>query len=93
MLRWLLKWRRKTQTHQITLYTRLGCNLCDEAKALLEKYREPFDLRIQEIDIDQDESLRERYDTRVPVIVIAGKERFRGRVNEVLLRRCLKLMA
>ena len=31
-----------------------------------------------------------RYDQCVPVVEIDGQERFRGRVNEVLLRRLLQ---
>ena len=71
--------------HQVTIYTRVGCCLCDEARELLERYG----LRPEMIDIDADPQLRERYTTCVPVVVIDGKERFRGRVNEVLLRRLL----
>jgi len=39
------------------------------------------------VDIDADAELRQRYNECVPVVEIDGKERFRGRVNEVLLRR------
>jgi glutaredoxin len=69
----------------VVLYTRQGCHLCDDACALLEKHG----LQPQKVDIDADPALRERYTTCVPVVVIDGKERFRGRVNEVLLRRLL----
>ena len=71
--------------HQVTIYTRVGCHLCDDARELLERYG----LRPELIDIDSDPQLRERYTTCVPVVIIDGKERFRGRVNEVLLRRLL----
>ena len=69
-----------------TLYTRPGCHLCDDAADLLERYG----LEVERVDIDQDAALRARYDTCVPVVVIDGQERFRGRVNEVLLRRLLR---
>jgi len=39
------------------------------------------------VDIDADAELRQRYNECVPVVEIDGKERFHGRVNEVLLRR------
>ncbi|WP_425616039.1 glutaredoxin family protein [Anatilimnocola sp. NA78] len=71
--------------HQVTIYTRVGCHLCDDAKELVERYG----LQPTLIDIDGDPQLRERYTTCVPVVVIDGKVRFRGRVNEVLLRRVL----
>lgn len=71
--------------HQVTIYTRAGCHLCDDARELLERYG----LAPELVDIDADPALRERYTACVPVVIIDGKERFRGRVNEVLLRRLL----
>ena len=71
--------------HQVTICARAGCHLCDDARELLERYG----LRPELVDIDADPQLGERYTTCVPVVIIDGKERFRGRVNEVLLRRLL----
>jgi len=68
-----------------TLYTRRGCHLCEEALATLWRHG----LMPQLVDIDADPELRQRYNECVPVIAIDGKERFRGRVNEVLLARLL----
>lgn len=70
---------------QITLYARQGCHLCDEAAQVLARHGLQFDT----LDVDADETLRQRYDQCVPVVVIDGKERFRGRVDELLLRRLL----
>lgn len=67
----------------VILYTRAGCHLCEDAKAALLRHG----LSPAEVDIDQDPALRTRYDQCVPVVVVDGVERFRGRVNEVLLRR------
>jgi glutaredoxin len=72
-------------SHSVTLYTRSGCHLCDDAHALLVRHG----LSPHLVDIDADPKLRERYNHCVPVVVIDGKERFRGRVNEVLLKRIL----
>lgn len=68
------------------LYTRQGCHLCDEAKITLQKHG----LELREVDIDQHEDLRKKFTSCVPVVEIDGRERFRGRVNEVLLRRLLR---
>lgn len=68
------------------LYTRPGCHLCDVAKATLKSHG----LDPEEINIDQDADLRQQYDTCVPVVMIDRQVRFRGRVNEVLLRRLLR---
>jgi len=68
------------------LYTRQGCCLCDEAKATLEEHG----LTVESIDIDNDAELREKYNLLIPVVWIDGKERFRGKVNPILLRRLLE---
>ena len=69
----------------VVLYTRQGCHLCDDALAVLHAHG----LRPAIVDIDKDPELRERYNECVPLVVIDGKERFRGRVNPVLLKRLL----
>lgn len=69
----------------IVVYTREGCHLCDDAIALLRRHGQEPSL----VDIDADPELRERYNLCVPVVEIDGKERFRGRVNEMLLTRLL----
>jgi glutaredoxin len=71
---------------QVLLFTRSGCHLCEEAETLLARHG----LSPQKIDVDASPELRAKYDACVPVVVVDGKERFRGRVNEVLLKRLLK---
>lgn len=70
----------------VVVYTRQGCHLCDDATDLLREHG----LEPQLVDIDQDPQLHQQFNTCVPVVKINGKERFRGRVNPVLLRRLLK---
>jgi glutaredoxin len=71
---------------EVVLYTRQGCHLCEIAAELLARHR----LEVQKVDIDQQPELRGRYNECVPVVVIDGRERFRGRVDELLLRRILR---
>lgn len=70
---------------EVLLYTRQGCHLCDDARHLLERHG----LTPRSIDVDLDPELRQKYNECVPVVWIDGKERFRGRIDEVLLRRLL----
>ncbi len=70
----------------VVLYTRQGCHLCDDAADILTRHG----LRFEAIDIDRDPALRDRYNECVPVVTIDGKERFRGRIDELLLRRLLE---
>lgn len=73
----------------IVLYTRQGCHLCEVAAEILAKYRLPF----ESVDVDTDAQLRERYNECVPVVSIDGRDRFRGRIDELLLRRILSQRA
>lgn len=68
-------------TLETTLYTRKGCHLCDEAKDILLRHG----LVPREVDVDADPELQAKYNECVPVVSIAGKQRFRGRIDEVLL--------
>jgi glutaredoxin len=73
---------------KVTLYTRKGCCLCDEAKRALlaARERKPFDL--EEVDIDLDLALRAEYNEEVPVVAINGSKLFQYHVrSEELLRR------
>jgi glutaredoxin len=58
----------------VTLYTRPGCHLCDEARSELEAMRPElpaFELR--EIDIESDEVLLRRLLERIPVVEVDGE--------------------
>ena len=58
----------------VTLYTRPGCHLCEQARDLLHRAGRGFAVTIAEVNIDADAALRERYDTRIPVALIGGQE-------------------
>lgn len=72
---------------EVIVFTREGCHLCDDVIALLVRYG--LAPRTVDIDVDCTPEVRSRYTDCVPVVVIEGVERFRGRVDEVLLRRLL----
>ena len=71
----------------VVLYSRPGCHLCDEARAVLEaeRARTPFDL--EEIDIETDDELVKEYGIRIPVVAIDGVERFEIAVDPDELAR------
>ena len=72
----------------VTLYTRKGCCLCDDAKRVLEAARRRAAFRLEEIDIDGDPGLQKLYNDEVPVIAINGAKAFKYRVSiEELLRK------
>ena len=69
---------------RVTLYTRAGCHLCEEAKRVVEAARGRADFDYEEVDIDGDDGdaeLRRRYNDEVPVIAINGVKAFKYRVE------------
>jgi glutaredoxin len=73
----------------ITLYTRPGCHLCEEAKALIEPLLSEFGAALREVNIDEDAVLRQRYGTDIPVIFIGSRKVAKHRVDPVRFRRQL----
>ncbi len=73
----------------VVLYTRDGCPLCDDAAELLGTYRRWLP-PVTEVDIDLDPELIARLGEEIPVVQMDGKTRFKGRVNETLLRRLIE---
>ncbi len=58
----------------VTIYSRPGCHLCEEAKAQIAPLLKEFGARLTEINIDEDSELRARYDYDVPVIFLAREK-------------------
>lgn len=81
--------RAGVRFRRLVLYTRQECSLCDTAHAQLAQLGEYLP-PIMLTDVDRDPRLIERFGTCVPVVEIDGKVRFRGRINDVLLRRLIE---
>ena len=54
----------------VTLYTRKGCHLCEQAKADLDLLQEKYPHRLVEIDIESDPVLLKKYLVEIPVIEV-----------------------
>jgi glutaredoxin len=78
---------------KVTLYTRAGCCLCEEAKRVLESARRRVRFELEEVDIDSDADLRRIYNEEVPVIAINGAKAFKYRVTEPELLKKLAARA
>ena len=65
----------------LTLYSKPGCHLCEELRALLDELQPDLSLSIEEIDITGDEALFARYRYEIPVLVREGVEIARGRIG------------
>lgn len=74
----------------VTLYTRPGCHLCEEAKALLEPLIEEFGATLREVNIGEDLELTERYGWDIPVIFLGARKAAKHRVDCKQFRRQLE---
>ncbi len=74
----------------LTLYSRPGCHLCDEAKKCVAPLAARFGARIREVNIDADPALRARYNEEVPVLFLGPRKVAKYTVNLEQLRRQLE---
>jgi glutaredoxin len=74
----------------VTLYTRPGCHLCEEAKAAIAPLLREFGAILREVNIDEDPDLRERYGWDIPVIFIGQHKAAKHRVDVAQFRRQLE---
>ena len=77
---------------RITLLTKPGCHLCDDARAALEAVlAEPeFDLTYEERDILGDEALAAEYAEEIPVVLLDDRVHTSWRVEPDRLRTALR---
>jgi len=73
----------------VTIYSRPGCHLCDEMKAVVKQVGATVPLALDEIDISTDPELERVYGLEIPVLFVAGKKVAKYRVGEQELRRIL----
>jgi len=74
---------------RITLYTRPGCHLCDDARAVIEAVCADLGESYEEIDITGDDELEDRFTEDVPVTFVDGRQHDFWRVDETRLRAAL----
>ena len=76
---------------QLTIYSRPGCHLCDEMKAVVERVARSAagPMTIEAIDISTDPALEARYGVEIPVLLVDGKKVAKYRVTEEALTRWL----
>lgn len=65
----------------VTLYTRTGCCLCEDARQVLDAARRKTHFTLEVVDIDLDSELRRLYGDEVPVIAINGRKAFKYRMT------------
>ncbi|KAF6123325.1 hypothetical protein HJG60_001868 [Phyllostomus discolor] len=80
----------KTVLPVLTLFTKDPCPLCDEAKEVLEPYKNRFVLQEVDITLPENSTWYERYKFDIPVFHLNGKFLMMHRVNISKLEKQLR---
>lgn len=78
-----------TPAPRVTLYGRAGCHLCDTAREVVARVCADLGETWEEIDIDTDPVLEDRYGEEIPVTLVDGAQHDFWRVDEARLRAAL----
>src|SRR5579864_6162733 len=68
--------------HEVVVYSRRGCHLCEVVKESLIKLERRGGFTWRDIDVDSDDDLRRQFTDEVPVVFIDGKKAFKYRMDE-----------
>jgi glutaredoxin len=74
---------------RVTLYSRPGCHLCDDARAVIAATCAELGEEYVEISIDDDPALQRRFADEIPVTFVDGRQHDFWRVDPARLRRAL----
>ena len=77
----------------VTIFSRPGCHLCEVAKEAILNAGCEGEFVLEEVNIDDDLSLRDRYGNDIPVIFINGVKVFKHRVDSSEFKRKLRRLA
>ena len=78
-----------TPQNLVTVFTRKGCHLCEEAIQTLERLQKELHFDIEKRFIEGDPVLEERYGEQIPVIQIDGEHHDFYRVDPDRFRSSL----
>ncbi len=74
---------------RVTLYSRPGCHLCEQARAVVEQVCVELGEAYVEVSIDDDPALQERFGEEIPVTFVDGRQHDFWRVDADRLRAAL----
>ena len=76
-------------TARVTLYSRPGCHVCEDARAVVERVCADLGESFEEVDITGDDDLLRRFQVEIPVTFVDGEQHDFHFVSEERLRRAL----
>lgn len=65
----------------VQFYSRPNCPLCEDARMMLQLVKEDVELNIEEINIEDNDDIHEKYLLRIPVIESNGVVIQEGRID------------
>jgi glutaredoxin len=74
---------------RITLYSKPGCHLCEQAKEVIERVCAELGASYDVVDITGSAELMRTYGEQIPVTFVDGRQHDFWRVDEARLRRAL----
>ena len=74
---------------RVTLYSRPGCHLCDDARVVVEQVCAELGESYAEVSIDGDPELQRRFGEEIPVTFVDGRQHDFWRVDPTRLRTAL----
>lgn len=74
----------------VTLYSKPGCHLCEDAREALERVQKLHPFELEEVNIQDDPALFADYGEQIPVVLLNGNFLFEYAVDEARLRQLLK---
>ena len=83
----------RRQMITLTLYSRPGCHLCDDMKAVVQRVGQGMPITMEIVDISTDPELEARYSLEIPVLLVDGRKAAKYRVSEEELQRILAARA
>jgi Glutaredoxin-like domain (DUF836) len=74
----------------VSIFMKPGCHLCHVVVKMATRVQADVPFALRQVDISDDPALLARYATRIPVVLIDGREYLEGRITEGSMRSALK---
>jgi glutaredoxin len=68
--------------HDVVVYSRKGCHLCEIVKESLTKLSRHANFHWRDVDVESSPELRRQFSDEVPVVFINGRKAFKYRMDE-----------
>ena len=75
--------------HQLTLYSRPDCHLCDDMKTTIKKISKKISVDLRIVDISNNATLETQYGQEIPVLFVDGRRIAKYRISEQELQEAL----